>query len=146
MKLSGEHRFEAPRERVWQALLDPEVLAGTLPGFQRLERVGDGQYAGSLALGVGPVQGRFDGRVELSELRPPESYRLSLSGRGAPGYVEGGGLVELSVDGDATLMRYDLEIAVGGRIAGVGQRLLEMTGRSLARQALDRLSRAIAAA
>ena len=143
MKLTGEHRFAAPRDRVWQALLDPEVLAGTLPGFQRLERVGDHEYAGTLALGVGPVQGRFDGRVQLTDLQAPEAYRLQMSGRGTPGYVDGTGSVRLTEDGDGTVMSYEIEVNVGGRIAGVGQRLLEMTGKSLSRQALDRLAHRI---
>lgn len=73
MQVAGEYAIAAPRNEVWAALLDPEVLAGTLPGSQRLERVDDHTFTGALALGVGPVQGRFDGRVELSEIMPPPS-------------------------------------------------------------------------
>jgi carbon monoxide dehydrogenase subunit G len=143
MIVSGEHRFQAPRQKVWEALLDPDVLAGTLPGFQGLEQVGENEFAGSLALGVGPVQGRFEGRVELSDLTPPSAYRLKMSGRGAPGHVEGNGQVELEEDGQGTRMRYEVDVRIGGRIAGVGQRLLEMTARTLTRQALASLARRI---
>lgn len=143
MRVAGEYTIAAPRNQVWAALLDPEVLAGTLPGFQRLERVDDHTFTGALTLGVGPVQGRFDGRLELSELVPPESYRLKMQGRGTPGFVEGDGKVWLEDAETGTLLNYELEVQVGGRIAGVGQRLLEMVSRTLAKQALERLEKAI---
>lgn len=143
MRVAGEYTIAAPRNQVWAALLDPEVLAGTLPGFQRLERVDDHTFTGALILGVGPVQGRFDGRLELSELVPPESYRLKMQGRGTPGFVEGDGKVWLEDAETGTLLNYDVEVQVGGRIAGVGQRLLEMVSRTLTKQALERLEKAI---
>ena len=143
MRVAGEYTIAAPRNQVWAALLDPEVLAGTLPGFQRLERVDDHTFTGALTLGVGPVQGRFDGRLELSELVPPESYRLKMQGRGTPGFVEGDGKVWLEDAETGTLLNYELEVQVGGRIAGVGQRLLEMVSRTMTKQALERLEKAI---
>ena len=143
MRVAGEYTIAAPRNEVWAALLDPEVLAGTLPGFQRLERVDDHTFTGTLTLGVGPVQGRFDGRLELSELVPPESYRLKMQGRGTPGFVEGDGTVWLEDAETGTLLNYELEVQVGGRIAGVGQRLLEMVSRTLTKQALERLEKAV---
>lgn len=143
MRVAGEYTIAAPRNEVWAALLDPEVLAGTLPGFQRLERVDDHTFTGALTLGVGPVQGRFDGRLELSELVPPESYRLKMQGRGTPGFVEGDGKVWLEDAETGTLLNYELEVQVGGRIAGVGQRLLEMVSRTMTKQALERLEKAI---
>lgn len=145
MRVAGEYTIAAPRNEVWAALLDPEVLAGTLPGFQRLERVDEHTFTGALALGVGPVQGRFDGRLELSDLVPLESYRLKMQGRGAPGFVEGAGVVRLEDAETGTLLSYDVEVQVGGKIAGVGQRLLEMVSRTLTKQALERLERAILA-
>jgi len=145
MEIAGTHRFEARRQRVWEALLDPEVLAGTLPGFQGLEQVGEHEFAGTLALGIGPVQGRFEGKVQLADLVEPESYSLAMEGRGAPGYVDGSGRVVLREDGEGTELDYAMNVNVGGRVAGVGQRLLEMTARMLTRQALASLERAIAA-
>lgn len=145
MRIQGEHRFEADRERVWEALMDPDVLASTLPGFQKLEQVGENEYEGVLALGVGPVQGRFEGRVALRDLDPPTSYRLELTGRGGPGYVEGSGTVRLTAadPGGGTTMVYDLDLNIGGKLAAVGQRMLEMTVRTLSRHALQRLTRAV---
>jgi len=143
MRVAGEYTIAAPRNDVWAALLDPDVLAGTLPGFQRLERVDDHTFTGALTLGVGPVQGRFDGRLELTDLVPPESYQLKMQGRGMPGFVEGAGEVRLAEAEAGTLLSYDVEVQVGGKIAGVGQRLLEMVSRTLTKQALERLEKAI---
>jgi len=143
MRVAGEYTIAAPRKEVWAALLDPEVLAGTLPGFQRLERVDDHTFEGALALGVGPVQGRFDGRLELSDLVPPESYLLKMQGRGMPGFVDGAGKVCLEEAETGTLLSYDVEVQVGGKIAGVGQRLLDMVSRTLTKQALERLEKTI---
>ncbi len=146
MRVAGEYTIEAPPERVWEALMDPEVLAGTLPGFKSLEEVAENVFEGSLALGVGPVQGRFNGKLSLKELQPPSSYRLHLDGRGAPGFVDGEGEVKLEASPEGTTLLYDVEVTVGGKIAGVGQRMLEMVSRTLTKQALDRLSKAIVAA
>ena len=108
MQVAGEYTIAAPPEQVWEALLDPEVLAGTLPGFQSLEEVEPNVFAGTLALGVGPVQGRFEGRVELSDLQPPSSYRLRMDGRGTPGFVDGEGQVQLEpADGGNHQGSYD---------------------------------------
>ena len=144
MRIAGQRRFEAPRARVWDCLHDPQVLAGTLPGFQSLEPAGEGVYAGALQLGVGPVQGRFEGRVQLTDLQPPESYRLRLSGSGGAGFVEGEGRVALAEDGAGTTVSYEIDLQIGGRIAAVGQRMLEMTAKMLAKQALDSLARRLA--
>ena len=141
MRIDGEHRFEVARETLWQALLDPDVLAATLPGFQRLERVGEHEFAGALALGVGPVQGRFEGRVRLYDLVPPASYSLALEGEGTPGFVRGGGSLHLHEQDGGTRLAYALDVDLGGRIAALGQRLLEMTARTLTRQALNNLER-----
>ncbi|MDX1501453.1 MAG: carbon monoxide dehydrogenase subunit G [Thermoanaerobaculia bacterium] len=145
MKIEGEHRFEAAPESVFEALLDPEVLARTLPGIQKLDRVGDNEYRGALDIRVGPVQGRFQGKVSLSEIQPPESYRLQMSGQGPHGFVNGDGAIRLEGDGGGTLLRYDVDAQVGGRIAGVGQRLLDSSAKALTRQALEGLEKQVAA-
>ena len=125
VKLQGQHTFDVPRAQVWQALLDPEVLARTLPGCEKLERTGEHQFAGALNLKVGPVQGLFDGTVALSDVQPPESYRIQLKGQGAPGFVEGDGTIRLEEAPGGTVLHYEVDAQVGGRIAGVGQRLLD---------------------
>ena len=95
MKIQGEHSFAAPRQEVWDAVLDPEMIARTLPGCERLEEIGEGQYRGLMQIQVGPVQGQFEGTVTLSQLVPPESYHLDLKGKGAPGFVNGKGQIRL---------------------------------------------------
>ena len=145
MKIEGDHRFEAPRESVFEALLDPEVLARTLPGVQSLTSTGENEYRGALDIRVGPVQGRFQGKVALSEIEPPESYRLQMSGQGPHGFVNGSGSIRLEDEQGGTRLFYDVDAQVGGRIAGVGQRLLDSSAKALTRQALEGLEKQIAA-
>lgn len=140
MKLQGEHTFDAPRSEVWEALLDPQILVNTLPGCERLEEVGEHELEGILNIQVGPVSGKFDGTVRLLELEPEEGYRLKLDGKGAPGFVKGDGKIRLAdADGGGTVLSYEIDAQVGGRIAGVGQRLLLSSGRVISRQALEGL-------
>jgi uncharacterized protein len=140
LKIQGEHRFSAPRQEVWKALLDPEVLSRTVPGSQGLEKTGDNEFKGELKMKIGPVQGVFQGKVTLENLDPPRGYTLKIDGRGAPGFVNGSGAIVLEdAAGGGTLLRYDVDAQVGGRIAGVGQRLLESSSKVITRQALEAL-------
>jgi len=145
MKIEGTHTFAAPRNIVWPMLMDPEVLASVMPGCEKLEQIGDNQYKGVLKIRVGPVQGKFNGIVTLSELSEPESFRLSVDGKGAPGFVKGSGILHLESDGNSTLLRYGGEAQVGGRIASVGQRLLDTSARAIIRQSLDGLEQQVQA-
>jgi uncharacterized protein len=146
MKLSGSHPLPYPRPVVWRALMDPEVLSRTLPGCERLEATGDGAFAGSLTVQVGPVRGQFDGTLEMTERVEPERYHMRLAGQGSSGFLSGEGQVRLeeAEGGAATLLHYDLEAQVGGRIAGVGQRLLDSSARVIARQGLEGLEKQLA--
>lgn len=145
VQLQGTHSFKAPQEVVWEALLDPQVLSKALPGMERLEQVGENEYEGEINIRVGPVQGKFQGKVTLSEITPPSSYHLTVQGQGAPGYVTGAGDLRLESDGDATTLHYSGEAQLSGRIASVGQRLIDSTARSLTRQGLQSLDAIIAA-
>ena len=140
MKIQGEHRFSASREEVWKALLDPDVLSRTVPGSQGLERTGDNEFKGELTMKVGPVQGVFQGKVALENLDPPNGYTMKIDGRGAPGFVNGSGAIRLADDpSGGTVLHYDVDAQVGGRIAGVGQRLLDSSAKVITRQALEAL-------
>jgi hypothetical protein len=130
---------------VWQALLDPNVLAKVMPGCEQLEQVGENEYKGMLKIRVGPVQGQFEGLVNLSDINAPEGYRMQVDGKGAPGFMKGVGEVHLEDQGTSTLMRYSGEAQVGGRIASVGQRLLDSSAKALTRQSLDGLHEQIKA-
>lgn len=145
MKLSGSYPFEAPQELVWEMLQDPEVLARVMPGAQSLTKTGENQYEGELKIKVGPVQGVFAGTVVLRDLNPPHSYTMQVSGRGPAGFVDGNGRITLSHENGATLMAYDGEAQVGGRIAGVGQRLMDSSAKAIIKQSLGGLDEQIQA-
>jgi carbon monoxide dehydrogenase subunit G len=145
VKLVGRHHLAFPRQVVWDALLDPAVLSRTLPGCESLERTGEGAFRGRLKVQVGPVRGDFEGTLELTDLAPPESYRMSLQGEGPSGFMTGAGTVRLAEVEGGTDVHYDLDAQVGGRIAGVGQRLLDSSARVITRQGLEGLERQLAA-
>ncbi|HEX6864675.1 MAG TPA: carbon monoxide dehydrogenase subunit G, partial [Thermoanaerobaculia bacterium] len=145
MKIQGTHTFDAPRERVWRAILDPAVLARTLPGCEKLERVGENEYQGALNVQVGPVKGQFQGTLLLSDIQPLESYHMKLDGKGPAGFMKGEGDLRLSDAGSETTLTYDIDSQVGGRVAAVGQRLLESSAKSITRQGLEGLARELAA-
>lgn len=144
VKLAGSHEFDAPKEAVWEALLDPDVLSRILPGCKQLDRAGDNEFKGEISIRVGPVQGSFNGTVNLRDIDPPNSYRMELAGQGRPGYVKGTGALRLEGDAPTTL-HYDGDAQLSGRIASVGQRLVDSTARSLTRQGLQSLENIIAA-
>ena len=147
MKIQGEHTFDVPRPLVWRALLDPEVLARTLPGCEKLERTGEQSFRGALTVQVGPVKGQFQGTLELSDLVPLEGYRMKLAGSGPAGFMNGEGTLALRDDtsGSGTTLTYDLDAQVGGKVAGVGQRLLESSAKVVTKQGLEGLGRELLA-
>jgi carbon monoxide dehydrogenase subunit G len=145
MKIQGDHLFDAPRDVVWETVLDPNALATSFPGFERLEAVGENTYEGALNIRVGPVQGKFRGTLELSDLDAPHGYAFRMNGKGAAGFVDGTGHLKLSGVEGKTRLEYDVDATVGGRIAGVGQRLLDSSAKVLTRQALEGLDRNVAA-
>jgi hypothetical protein len=146
MKIQGEHTFDAPREQVWRALLDPEVLARTLPGCERLERTAENEFRGVLNVQVGPVKGQFQGTLQLSDLVPLEGYHMKLDGSGPAGFMNGAGTLRLAeAPAGGTVLRYDLDAQVGGKLAGVGQRLIESSARSITKQGLEGLGRELRA-
>lgn len=146
MKLEGEYLFDGPREEVWAIVRDPEVLATALPGAQELAQVGENEYAGKMHVRIGPVSGVFSGKLVVSDEVPPESYTLNVEGRGAPGFGKGVGHVLLLEQEDGkTLMKYDGDMEVGGRLANVGQRLIDTASRSMIAQGLESLNSALKA-
>jgi carbon monoxide dehydrogenase subunit G len=146
VKIQGEYVFAGPREAVWELLRDPEVLATALPGTQSLTPVSENEYEGEMHVRVGPVAGVFSGRVVASDEVPPESYTLTVEGKGGPGFAKGTGHVQLIDQGDGTtLMKYEGEMQIGGRIASVGQRLMDTASKSMIRQGLEALNKALEA-
>ncbi|MDQ4078910.1 MAG: carbon monoxide dehydrogenase subunit G [Chloroflexota bacterium] len=140
MEVVGEYTFDAPQEVVWEALQDPDVLGSVMPGGQGVEEIGENEYEGSLKIKVGPVQGTFQGNIKLSDIVPPEGYTIEVDGKGAPGFVSGSGSLRLTGQDGKTHMTYEGTARVGGRIASVGQRLIESSARSIINQSLEGLN------
>jgi uncharacterized protein len=124
VKVTGNHTLPVPRERVWEALQDPAVLARTIPGCESLEVTGPDAYAATVTAGVASVRGTYQGRVQLLDKQAPAEYRLTAEGAGAPGTIRADALVRLEEGHEGTTISYDAEAVVGGMIGGVGQRML----------------------
>lgn len=139
MEIQGTHQFSAPLDQVWDALMNPAILSKALPGGDQLERVGENDYKAAMNVRVGPVQGRFEGQVTLSDIKEHEGYHMKVSGTGAPGFLNGEGNLTLAANDDGTLLTYAGDVQVGGRIAAVGQRLIDSTAKSIIRQGLKTL-------
>ena len=132
MDITGEYRVPLPREAVFEALNDPDVLGQCIPGCQTLERVGEHEYDADVVAKVGPVKARFRTRIEVSNLNPPESYTLSGEGKGGvAGFASGSADVSLEESDEETVLRYTARIRPGGKIAQVGSRLIGGTARKL---------------
>jgi uncharacterized protein len=134
MKLEGTHELRAARERVYAALLDPNVLARCIPGCEKLEATGEHAYAATLRAGVGAIKGVFTGSVRLEDMRPPEHYRIVVEGKGQPGFLKGTGDLDLSENAGVTIIKYAGDVQVGGTIAGVGQRMIQGAAKMMAAQ------------
>lgn len=125
MQITGSASVNAPLEQVWTALLDPAVLARTIPGCERLETVGPDQYRGTVQVGVAAIKGAFDGDVELDDKCEPSGLTLRAAGSGSPGTVRADVAVRLADNGAGrTEVTYDATAVIGGMLGGVGQRVL----------------------
>ena len=141
MDMSGEYRIPAPRQRVWEALNDPEILKASIPGCEELNRLSDRDLEARVRAKVGPVSATFNGKVTLSDLNPPESYRIAGEGKGgAAGFAKGGADVVLAEDGADTVLRYNAKADVGGKLAQIGSRLIQGTARKMADDFFGRFS------
>ena len=138
MKLEGDYRFDAAVQDVWNALFDPAVLAAALPGCEKLDLV-DGAYVGEMTIKVGPISGKFTGKVQLEDKVEPERYKMIVDGRGPQGFVKATATIALAADRDGTKLHYDADAQIGGKIASVGQRLIDASARAITKQALDNL-------
>jgi len=132
LELKSEQKIEATREQVFAALNDPEILRQCIPGCKSLEKESETEMTANVVLKVGPVKAKFKGRVELSNLVPPESYSITGEGTGgAAGFAKGGADIKLLEDGEGTLLQYEVKADVGGRIAQLGGRLIDSTAKTL---------------
>jgi carbon monoxide dehydrogenase subunit G len=141
MDMNSERRLAASRQAVWAALNDADVLKQCIPGCESLEKLSDTEMTAKVTLGIGPVHATFTGKVTLSDLDPPNGYRLSGEGTGGiAGHARGGATVHLSDDGEGTLMKYEAQAEVGGRLAQLGGRLIDSAAKKLADQFFEKFA------
>jgi 2-furoyl-CoA dehydrogenase large subunit len=144
--MRGEGSFEvaAPPAAVWRALLDPDSLKAVIPGCHDLRKTGENDYVADVSLGVGPVRGRFTATVGLSDLVTETSGRIGGALTGPLGSASGSGLLRLSPSEAGTRIDYDYTVAIGGKVAAVGGRLLDGATQVIIRQFFERLGRRLA--
>ena len=146
MEMTGEQLIPAPREKVWQALNDPEVLQASIPGCESLTKTSDTSFEAKVRAKVGPVSAAFTGAVTLSNIDPPNSYTISGEGKGGvAGFAKGGADVRLEdAEGGQTRLRYDVKAQVGGKLAQIGSRLIEGTAKKLAGEFFETFAQQVA--
>ncbi len=133
MEIKGAYKIAAPRETVWAALNDPDILKKSLPGCEKLEKESDTVFTATIKVKIGPVRAKFAGAVTLEDLDPPNGYRINGEGKGGvAGFAKGGAKVTLRDDSGATVLAYDADAKVGGKLAQIGSRLVLGTVRKLA--------------
>lgn len=141
MDMSGEYKIAAPRARVWAALNDPDILRKAIPGCEELNKLSDTELEATAKAKIGPVSARFKGKVVLSNLNPPEGYTLTGEGSGgAAGFAKGQAVVSLVEDGETTILRYTVKASIGGKLAQLGQRLVDGAAKKMADEFFDKFS------
>ena len=145
MKFAGENSIPAPPQKVWEALNDPEVLRQSIPGCESLEKTGDNEFKATVVTKIGPVKTKFNGEVSLTDLDPPHGYTLSGKGSGGPaGNARGSAKVSLKPDGAGTLLSYDVDAQITGKLAQLGSRLIQSTAKMLAGKFFDKFGEVVA--
>ncbi len=146
MQMAGEYRIPAARDVVWRGLNDPDVLRQCIPGCESIEKVSDTEFTARVLLAVGPVKARFNGRVALAELVPPESYTITGEGQGGvAGFGKGSAKVRLdAATAQETVLHYEAQSTVGGKLAQVGSRLVDATAKKLADEFFSRFVTVVA--
>ena len=134
MKIEGSYTFNAPRDKVWQTLLDPKIMAQCMPGCESLNEVAPDQYEAVMKVGIASVKGNYKGKVEIKDKRAPEHYVLSGRGSGGPGFMQGDVSIDLEETDGKTLLKYTTDAKVGGIIASIGQRMLNGVAKMMVDQ------------
>jgi uncharacterized protein len=145
MDMTGTQHIEAPRDVVWAALNDAEVLRQSIPGCQSIEKVSDTEMNAKVTLKVGPVKAAFTGKVTLSDLDPPNGYTITGEGSGgAAGFAKGSAVVRLVEGAGATNLNYEVKAQVGGKLAQLGSRLIDATAKKLTAEFFEKFGEAVA--
>jgi carbon monoxide dehydrogenase subunit G len=141
VKVEGSYQFDAPPDRVWSVLLDPESLKSCIPGCEAMNATGEDQYEATLKVGVAAIRGTYKSKVRITEKQEPSSYKMLVEGTGGAGFVRGEALVELAEQGGATQVSVHGDGQVGGTVAGVGQRMLGGVAKMLMGQFFECLKK-----
>ena len=139
MKITGSYTIDAPRDQVWFALNDMEILARIVPGCERLVQTGENEYEGTVKIGIQSIKGSYSGKIRLEDIQPPHHYKLVASGRSSNGVVDGAGTVDLAEQDGKTVLTYGGDAQIGGTLASVGQRLIEGASKQMINQSLKAL-------
>lgn len=141
MQMTGEYRIPAPRQAVWDALNDPQILKQCIPGCEEMTKTDEGGFEAKVTAKVGPVRAKFGGKVELSDMDPPSGYTISGQGTGgAAGFAKGGAKVSLTENGGETVLSYTVDASVGGKLAQIGSRLIDATAKKMADDFFSKLA------
>ena len=143
MHIEGSYEFSSDRRLVWDVLMDIEVLGSIIPGSKGLQEIAANKYQSKLAVKVGPVSGKFESTFELADIKVPEGYKLIVAGKGPAGHVTGEGVIRLEQQPGKTVMYYAGDAKIGGKIAAVGQRLLDIAAKQIAKKSLKKLARQV---
>lgn len=144
MDMSGEYRIPAPRDKVWQALNDPEILKQAIPGCEELTKTSETELEAKVTAKVGPVKAKFGGKVRLENINAPESYSIVGEGKGgAAGFAKGGADVHLTEDGSDTILTYSAKAEVGGKLAQIGSRLVQGAAKKTADDFFSKFSQIV---
>jgi len=146
MKLTGTETFSAPRQKVWEFLIDPSRLSKCLPGCEKFEVAGEHEYSAQLNVGLAAVKGVYNGKVKLDELRPPSHYKMLIDGKGKQGFIKGSGTLDLADQDGQTIVTYSGDIQVGGPLASVGQRMIDGAAKMMIGQFFTAMEAEIQAA
>jgi carbon monoxide dehydrogenase subunit G len=139
LKITGSYTIDAPRDQVWSALNDMEVLARIVPGCERLVQTSENEYEGTVKIGIQSIKGSYSGKIRLEDIQPPHHYKLVASGRSSNGVVDGSGSVDLAEQDGKTVLTYGGDAQIGGTLASVGQRLIEGASKQMINQSLKAL-------
>ena len=146
MEMQGSRELAITQQQAWEALNDPEILKQCIPGCDKVETTGPDAYAIVMALKIGPVTAKFSGKITLSDINPPQSYTISFEGQGGPaGHGKGSAKVQLTPKGSGHTLSYSVQASVGGKVAQVGQRLIDGAAKSLAEDFFKRFDAAMQA-
>ena len=144
MTMNGECQLAVPRETVWQKLNDPETLKACIPGCEQLDKLSDTEFQAVATTKIGPVKAKFKGKVTLSDLDPPNGYKISGQGDGGvAGFAKGAAAVTLAPKDGGTLLSYTVEAQVGGKIAQIGQRLINGAAKKMADDFFQKFAAAV---